>query len=344
MPGWLSRLLGSRASAQPDYWAGPKLAGLDPVSERAIELQKAYWRLDDAAQAEREQLEGRGLTALDWPEALRLHHLRCLVALDADDGSLRRRLLAATPPERTGDVDLAPVQASAQHLLGRRSPFRPRHGFAWLGAGPPEGDDIPYSDFQGRVVGALNSLGALEVLTLDDSHAPAEIAFVAFDDIQTVSLAPTTPETAKAPFRAARILGEYGRPERIVLAATRQGLSWYGFDPELLRGAAERRAGAVRVRGLADPSRAITNPDGDRRELAIAAGRVRLEILSDDQNEGLGSFTLTDCYQLSLAIDQDDPRFADKCEGRGLDPEATRGDVVRESRLRASARAKRRDA
>jgi hypothetical protein len=73
-------------------------------------------------------------------------------------------------------------------------------------------------------------------------------------------------------------------------------------------------------------------------------GPQRLEVLSDyaeDGDRGLSRFALADAYQISLAIDQDDPRFADKCRGRGIDPEATRGDVVREARLRASARAKR---
>ncbi|MCA9696059.1 MAG: hypothetical protein KC431_00955, partial [Myxococcales bacterium] len=171
---------------------------------------------------------------------------------------------------------------------------------------------------------------------------PARVEMLAFDEIQTLSLAPREDGQAAPPFRPARVLCEYGQPERIVLVPMRHGLSWFAYEPALLRGQgreSEHAVAPVELSGLADPARAVADPQGDRRTLSIRAGLQRLEILSDYAEEGLGSFLLADAYQLSLAIDQDDPRFADKCRGRGLDPEATRGDVVRESRLRASAKA-----
>lgn len=355
MPGLLERLFGRRSSPpKRDYHEGPKLAGLDEATARAIELQKRYWRDDPAERAALEEQArtgsggASGLGGLDWPDALRLHHLRCLELLDATP-HLREQLLA--PAEVLAELGaaptpaaehLGPVRATARALLGRRSPYRPRHGFTWHGAGPPEGEAIPYSDLQGRIVNAaLTHLGSLEVLVLDEAFEPAGVDFVAFDEIQTLSLAPReSPEAAtQPPFRPARILGEYGLSDRVVLVPLRHGLSWYGHEPSLLMGAGERQVAPVELRGLADPTKALANPEGDRRELTIRAGLQRLEVLSDYAETGLGSATLAEAYQFSLAIDQDDPRFDDKCRGRDLDPRATRGDVVRESRLRASARA-----
>lgn len=335
MRGLIERLLGTLlgADATPatrDFQRGPTLAGLDEVSARLIALQKAYWRANPTEQAE---LERRSEPS--FAERLRLHHLRCLAWLDAD-AALQRALLAPAS-ERAGigpGVIEAPagVLASLESLLARRSPFRPRHGFAWLGAGPPDTDAIPYSDFQGRTINAsLTHLGALEVITLDAAHEPAAIEFVPFDELLTLTLAPREPSDAAA-FRPAKLLREYGLPEQIVLLPLRHGLSWYAFEPALLRGVgddAEHEVARVRVPKL-----------GEDRSLALRVGWQRLESLSDYAHEGLASFRLVDAYQLSLAIDADDPRFADKCRGRGIEPEALRGDVVRESRLRASARAR----
>jgi hypothetical protein len=342
MPGLLERLLGPRRPAR-DYHRGPKLAGLDPIGERAIELQKRYW---SPAPDELRDLEGRGLAALGWPDKLRLHHLRCLALLDAGGGSLRRDLLAPTA-ERPGasELGLDPllrerVAASAKALLGRRSPYRPRHGFAWLGDAPPEGDAVPYSDFQGRIVlTSLAHLGCVEIIRLDaETLEPQSLEFVAFDDIMTLARSPRT--DPGAPFVPARILREYGQAQLLVLLPLRHGLSWYALEPALLRGEAHREVAAVEVSGLADPAKSIGEPL-DRRMLGIGVGPMRVEVLSDHAQEGLGRFALGDAYQISLAIDQDDPRFDDKCRGRGLDVEATRGDVVREQRLRASAKAAR---
>jgi hypothetical protein len=342
MPGLLERLFGPRRP-QRDYHRGPKLAGIDPIGERAIGLQKRYW---SPAPEELLELEGRGLGALDWVEKLRLHHLRCLALLDAHEGVLRRGLLAPVA-ERPGADELATamdpvlrerVAASAKMLLGRGSPYRPRHGFAWVGDGPPEGDAVPYSDFQGRIVnGSLTHLGCVEIIRLDPTTLePAAIEFLAFDEIMTLARGPRG--DAGGPFVPARILREYGQGELVVLLPLRYGLSWFALETDVLRGEAAHEVAGIEVRGLADASKSFSEPL-DRRMLGISVGPQRLEVLSDYVQEGLGRFELGAAYQISLAIDQDDPRFDDKCRGRGLDVEATRGDVVRESRLRASARA-----
>ncbi len=349
MPAFWQRIFGGSPKPPPrDLQRGPKLAGLDPISERAIALQKAYW---SPAPDELAALEAIPASERSWPDALRRHHLLCLALLDTADGLLRRAMLAPIAERPSADLHepaLAPalerVRASARDLLRRRSPYRPRHGFAWLGDGPPEGDAIPYSDFQGRTIHAsISHLGALEVITLDERHEPAALAFVPFDELMTVIAAAREPGVPQPPFRPARVLREYGLSEQVVLLPLRHGLTWFAHEPELLRGASEASEHAVapiELEGLGDAS--MTRP-GSLRPLALRVGLQRLEVLSDYAEEGLGSFRLADCYQLSLAIDQDDPRFVDKCRGRGIDPEATRGQVVQEARLRASARARKRE-
>ena len=345
MPGLLQRLFGPPRTPTRDYRRGPKLAGLDPVAERGVALQKQYW---SAAPDELAALAARE-PELTPAERLRLHHLRCIALLDAHDGLLRRSLLAPeserpSPEQCTGRTTalLSALERSAQALLGRRSEFRPRHGFVWLGAGPPEGEAIPYSDLQGRTLNpSLTHLGSLEVIALDANFEPERLEFIAFDEIMTISIAGGE-LGPRAPFRPARILREYGLDNRVVLIPTRYGLSWLAHAPELLQGTATREVAQIELRGLADPSKAIGQAL-DRRALGIAVGPQRLEVLDDasdaSQAGALTSIPLGEAYQISLAIDQDDPRFADKCRGRELDPEATRGDVVRESRLRASAKA-----
>ena len=347
MPGLLDRLFGSPRPRR-DYQRGPTLAGLDAISLAAIELQKRYWTPNPDELAE---LEARTRSDLDWPEHLRLHHLRCLAWLDARDGAARAALLAPAgerpaldePGALEPDLE-ARVRASAKTLLGRRSPYRPRHGFCWLGEGPPTGDAIPYSDYQGRIVNAsLTHLGCVELITLDAELAPAAVEFVDFDRVLTLSrgvleLGADAPTPAFVPVR---LLLEYGAEDRAGLLATRYGLSWLSHEPAVLRGQASHAIGAIELGGLADPGRAVGQPSGPgdgRRSLGIRVGPQQIEVLSDYEHEGLARCELGRCYQVSLAIDQDDPRFADKCAGRGLDPDATRGDVVRESRLRSSAR------
>src|SRR5690554_3448302 len=101
MPGLLERLFGPRSSTR-DYRRGPKLAGLDPVAERGVELQRRYWTANPDELA---QLEAQAFDRLDPPALLRLHHLRCLALLDAGDATLRRGLLAPVA-ERPSEIEL----------------------------------------------------------------------------------------------------------------------------------------------------------------------------------------------------------------------------------------------
>jgi hypothetical protein len=190
------------------------------------------------------------------------------------------------------------------HLCAPNSPYRPRHAFVWEGDGPPEGEDVPYSTHQGRLANAcLSHLATFEVVTLDAEFQPLALQFIPFDAVMTLAATPT--EDA----RGARLLLEYGKGERVVLLT-----EYYGHSEPL------------EVEGLDK----VKLPAPLAQTQLLGSGPQRLRRLSDFAAEGLAEFSLRDCYQISLAIEAEDPRFEQKCRGRELDPVTMRADLQRE--------------
>ena len=308
----LKRLFGAGRRREADAGGEPKLSGLDPTAQRAVELQKAYWRFDAD---EYDALWARGVTELSWKECFRLHHLGVLRRVE--EVGLSRLVEGTALPEATA----AELEMLA-HLCSKASPYRPRHGFCWQGQRPPETDEIPYSDFQGRLMNACTThLGAFEVLSLDDALTPQRVEFLAFDEVMTLA------SPAGPPFRGARILPEYGHAPRVVLLPRNYGLTWRVPVAELLRG---------------EQHRVLGSPRGEGDEPLAGAGVVglgaqTLRCASEFADEGLSELSMSSCYQISLAIDADDPRFEEKCRGRGIDPAATRAEAEGE-RKRKSGR------
>ena len=200
------------------------------------------------------------------------------------------------------------------HLCAPNSPYRPRHAFAWEGDGPPEGDDIPYSTHQGRLANAcLSHLASLEVVTLDEKLQPKALEFLPFDELMTIAAAPT------GDARGARLLMEYGKGERVVLLAESYGLEE-----------------ALEVSELVE----LRLPPPLAPTQLLGTGPQRLRRLSDFAAEGLAEFPLSNCYQISLAIEAEDPRFEQKCRGRELDPATMREDLRREQQSKRDRKAK----
>jgi hypothetical protein len=217
--------------------------------------------------------------------------------------------------EDQGESQVSPEHARLiAHLCAPNSPYRPRHAFVWEGDGPPEGEDIPYSTHQGRLANAcLSHLGSLEVVSLDAQLQPKALEFVPLDEIMTIAATPT--EDA----RGARLLMEYGKGERVVLLAqTYAPTSALDItDP-----------GELRLPAPLEPTQ------------LLGAGPQRLRRLSDFAAEGLAEFPLSNCYQVSLAIEAEDPRFEQKCRGRELDPATMREDLKREQQSKRDRKAK----
>lgn len=329
-PNWLRRLFG--ATSRESNAKGPRVTGADP-----IEIQRGYWSMTrDERDDEIAALRAFGLDALSWRELFRLHHLFCLARLPSSGaaGLLDGEALADPDPMHPHLLDM---------LTSAASPFRARHGFAWQGDRAPEGEQVPYSDFQGRLSNAaLTHLGALEVLTLDSvddpTHGrvlvPRAVDFVAFDEIMTISSPRPDRDPAQLPpgFRMAQVLGEYGNAPRVVLLPASYGITWTLADAERQSQTRARWFGHVGA-SLRLPAPYEAKADARGAPL-FGVGLQDWACQSDFVDEGLRHFVLADMYQVSLAIDQDDPRFVDKCRGRGLDPDDTRASVAAENQRR----------
>jgi hypothetical protein len=262
----------------------------------AVALVMAYWSFDAGEQA---ALLARGAEALPWRELLRLHHLNCLEALGTP--SLRQPLeLNEVPPplDEESGAALGRCRESAERLLLPDSPYRPREADVWQGELDPEGRTPP--TMRGVLCNpSLTHLGSLEVLRLGEGQRPKELAFVPFDDLQTVAVA------GKGAFRAARLFYDDGRPDEIVLLPILYATSWRAASPYL-------RDGRM--------TQFIGNPPGEGPAAEFGLG-VGQQDFSARAGGGRRLFGLGSVAQVTFALDPADPRFALRCRARGLDPD-----------------------
>jgi hypothetical protein len=273
---------------------------IPPEIADVVQLILAYWTFDAQEQS---ALLARGIEALPWPELLRLHHLNCLEALatrpesgESEDGEM---ILPGGIGESTPALERC--RQTGERLLLPESPYRPRHASVWQGSLDPNHEQPP--TMQGILCNpSLTHLGCLEVLRLDAQLQPRELAFIAFDDLQTVAM--TSPKI----FRATRLFYDDGRPDEIVFVPLLYATSWRSSSPYL-------RDGRM-TQFLAYPPGA-----GPAAQFGIGAGQQDLSIREDERQSmfGIGSVA-----QIAFSLDVTDPRFAMKCRSRGLDPDAIR--------------------
>jgi len=137
------------------------------------------------------------------------------------------------------------------------------------------------------------------VLRLDERQKPKQLAFVAFDDLQTVAVA------GAGAFRAARLFYDDGRPDEIVLLPLLYATSWKSSSPYL-------RDGRM--------TQFLAHPPGGGPAAPFGLG-VGQQDFSINEGERQGTFGLGSVGQITFALDAADPRFALKCRARGLDPD-----------------------
>lgn len=258
----------------------------------------AYWTFSAEEQA---GLLARGVDSLPWPELLRLHHLNCLGALGT--ASIRRRLVTneIPPPCDEANAALERCRQSAERLLSPGSPYRPRDADVWRGSLDPGGDWPPTA--RGVLCNpSLTHLGSLEVLRLDEQRLPREVAFVAFDDLQSVAMA------EPGAFRAARLFYDDGRPDEIVLLPVLYATSWRSASPYL-------RDGRM--------TQFLAYPPGGGPASQFGLGVGQQDFCISD-GEGRVAFGLGSVAQITFALDASDPRFPLRCRARGLDPDEVR--------------------
>ena len=181
-------------------------------------------------------------------------------------------------------------------LTSNDSPYRPRHVAVWQGKAGES--DMRKPDLQGVLRNAsLTHLGCVEVLRLDSHLQPVEICFVPFDSLRGIRFA------GQALFRYAKLLYDDGRSEELVLVPLLYGVSWStpnAFDQD---GTLTRFLCTVHV-------------EGHESQYSIGVGHQ--DFLIDGGGQTL--FGLGSVGELMVALVTDDPRFAEKCRVRGLDP------------------------
>jgi hypothetical protein len=269
-----------------------------------IEVQANYWRSNRAELAD---LQRRGIEVLSWNDRLRLHHLAC-IELFHQSGAARGELDDDRGPQGgPGSAEAQLAQRLGAMLLAADSPHRPRSCVVWQGAPAAaapsgEGPQNP-PDLQGPLRNSsLTHLGCLEVIRVDAQDRPTAIAFIPLDDVRGILL------SRPSLFRAAKILYEGARPDEIVRLPMLYGLSWFTGQTYDTDGSMTRFCSHLR-------------PSPQMTEIGIGIGQQDLMV---ESSGSMTVFGLSSLGELAVALEMVDPRFDEKCRGRGIDPSEVR--------------------
>ncbi len=266
--------------------------------DQARLIQQHYWMPNPI---EKQHLLEKGIVNLAWPETLRLLHLVCLDLLSQGTGQDQLMSDETESTEvPTGEHRELLLQLT-QTLLSNSSPYKARPALLWQG--DPDPNTQRQADQQGFIRNAsLTHLGCLEVIRLDANQDPTALDFIPFDDLRGMLLA------NPALFRYGKLFFDDGRPDEIVLIPILYGLSWltpHQFDQD---GTMTRFICHLELEDLKPP-------------VSIGIGHQDLVVSAQDKLSliGLGSMG-----EVMIALTLDDPKFDQKCRGRGLDPVAIR--------------------
>lgn len=280
--------------------AGPQPPAAD---NPFVRLQTDYWRPNPAEQA---ALIACGVENLSWPERLRLHHLACADLFHQSGAATADPDAAEDTEGAAADAPAWPAAELAARMAGLLasddSPYRPRHASLWTG--PAGGMDRGEPGVHGVVRNAsVTHAGCLEAVRVDDQLRPLGLTFIPFDDVRGLLL------SRPSLFRAAKVLYEGGRPDEIVCLPLLYGFSWstgraYDTDGTLTRFCCYLRVPAL----------------GMYSGIGIGHQDLAVEVKGGGASlVGLGS-----AGELAMALSVTDPRFDEKCRGRGIDPDDAR--------------------
>jgi hypothetical protein len=315
---WLKNLLGSSGSERRGRRIGrARVSGLDDLEVPAhssgsasdelardpmVRMHREYWTFKPEEKAE---LLSRYPDGLSWPEMLRLHHLSCLEMLSTEKGN---KQFAATDSLELPEAPGGDAQDLCVELFGKlasdRSPYRPRHCLVWQGE--PGQSDQRDPDMQGVMANAsMTHLGSIEIIRIDENEHPQEVTFVPLDDIRGALFA------GAGAFRGIRLFKEDGSDD-IARAPLLYGVSWNAPN-------SYDRDGTM-TRFCCSPGKEITGLCG-----GVGVGHQDLAVQAEDGGATL--FGIGSVGEIMVALSVADPRFEEKCRGRGLDPDEVRKQV-----------------
>jgi hypothetical protein len=210
----------------PDSTRTEEYANVPPNLADVLRIVARYWTFNATEQA---ALAARGIESLPWPDLLRLHHLNCLEAFQADH--IRQRLESddfSSNPQKPSEA-IERCRQTGNRLLSAESPYRPRHAAVWQRSPDAHGQQEPTA--QGELGNpSLTHLGCLEALRLNEQQRPHELAFIPFGALRGVSM--STPRY----FRVARLSFDGGRPDETVYLPLLYAMTWRSTSEFLREG------------------------------------------------------------------------------------------------------------
>lgn len=258
--------------------------------DESVDLQITYWTFNSE---EKEALLGKYQAGdITFPDLYRLHHLFCMEIMDANGKT----------PEIRKKKELIPLMKEiGAKLSGPTSPYRSFHGTFWQGE--PGSEQERPADLEGFFTNAsLSHLGALEVIGIDENEEMTGVSFIPFDELRgAVFLRPSL-------LKAGMVYFEYGSGQKGYWVPGVYGLTHLFGDEYEQNGSMTTFHNHIEIPGIPFP-------------MAIGLGQQDLLI----QSEGGASLTgIVAIAEFMISLSTDDPRFAEKCVGRGMDPEEVR--------------------
>jgi len=272
---------------------------VEPIAAEGLcrKLQQDYWSFDGM---EKKELVRKPIEDLSWPQTLRLLHLACLEMLGDND---QLKGLPRGPAQAKTRSSRNLCMALLQRLIDEDSPYGPVAAVVFRGT--TDASKLPCFVSQGRAMNSsLTHLGALEVIRVDKSGKPKELAFVGLSELREVVF------LNSGVFRAAHLTYADGRAKEAVLVPTVYGVSWHMAD--------ERD-------GARDGTRFYCHVKAQslRENLGVAAGKQSIKTVNTSGVCASGN--LTGVSRIILGFSTSAPEFEEWCRANEIDPAELRG-------------------
>lgn len=272
--------------------------------QKLQQLQQDYWTFDQEEQSK--LLASFEAGDLSMPELYRLHHLNCMEMVEEErktefeSGELEMNL---------EEVAVNPTyQAISKQLMGLESPYKPRVASIWTHEDP---QNAPGS--VGELVNiSLTHFGALEVFQLDENNQPIALQFIPFDTINGVFF------QGNSLFRYCKVFYEYGKGDEIFLTSSIYGLSFHSKEIFDTDGSMTRFLSTAKYTFESKPKDEAGTTEMEEQVLGIGLGQQDVQLVGSDGRLLMG---LGRIREMAMALELSDPKFREKCEGRGLDPD-----------------------
>jgi hypothetical protein len=260
------------------------------------QVHKKYWTYNAE---EKDKLLAK--TERTTKENLRLLHLILMGYFESEEGREHLHDEDSFDEEDWDKDTQSQCKTILDSLIQGYNPFRPKQCYIWQGEIAEEETQNP--DMQGKMINAsLTHLGCVEVIRLDEENNPTEVDFIPLDDLSGIMFA------QPSIYRAAKIFYDTEEPDEVVYIPLIYGLSWYSnneFDHD----------GSI--------TRFCCNMETDHPLVnGVGIGMQDFAFVDTEDNQSM--LGLVSMSEIMVGLELDDPRFEEKCQLRGVDPDEIR--------------------